>query len=1056
MVDELATAASVISLHPCCHDAVNADRFVPGGPGAVPHARHRGHCLGAVLIALSASASAQQPQPLLAPAEYAIDQWTTEHGLPQNSVNAIVQSPDGYLWVGTFGGLARFDGSRFSLVERRDSTGRHIDRVLSLALAGDGSLWIGTEAGLLHRRDGGYARYTTADGLPDDEIRALHVDDAGVVWIGTTTGGLGWLAHGAFGQLTEVAGVELGYVSSIVEDAAHTLWISTGAGRLLRIPERNPDDAVWTAPVEGPAEMQLQARDGAYWLGLPDGTTRVQDGAARRFSVPGGSVMVEGDASGYWIGTPDDGLFHLRLEADTALVQRYALPDARLSFRVRAAIVDREGNVWVGTDADGLLRARRNLFTTYTREHGLSHNVATAVFEDRSGTMWVGTNCGGVNAIDAERRTITTYNPRSRRDPNGDPCIFALAQDSGGQVWQGSYGGGVSRLPRRAGTPRRLMAGLPDTVVRALFTARDGTLWFGTRSGGLATVVDGRVDTTFTTADGLAHDGVNTIHQARDGALWIGTIGGLSRFADGRLTSWTAADGLSSAHVRAIHEDADGTLWIGTYGGGLNRFRAGVFTPITRQDGLGDDVVSAILVDDADNFWMSGNRGIFRVARDELNGFADGRLGRVHSVLYGRTDGLRNPETNGGIQPAAWKDGRGHLWFPTVEGVAVVDPARATATAPPPGVALEEVVVNGVVQSPGAEIVAGPARPNLEFRYNALSLSAPEHVSFQYRLENFDTDWVEAGTRRVAYYPQLPAGTYRFTVRAADREGAWGEAGTALRLRVVPPLWGTWWFRIVAALTLLGLAAGALHKRAVRSRQDRAAREEFARRLIESQEHERRRLAGELHDGLGQELLIVRNRALLALHADGDVHPRVREQLHQIRDLVTGSLGSIRALAHNLTPHQLDHLGITTALETMVDAVAETASIEMDARIEPIDGLLPVDSGINLYRIVQEALNNIVHHAGARAASVHVRRENAAVRITITDDGCGFQLQRDRRGQPTGGFGLSGMAQRTRIIGGRIDVRSSPGSGTAIELHVPITDPAATHAAAAPATDGGG
>jgi len=1026
---------------------VTVDLGVPSGTAGFVRAPWRGLLLCVAVIAHAASATAQQPRPLRAPAEHAIDQWTTEHGLPQNSVTAIVQSPDGYLWVGTFGGLARFDGSRFTLIERHDSTGRHIDRVLSLALDADGSLWIGTESGLLHRREADYRRYTTADGLPDDEIRSLHVDDAGVVWIGTTDGGLAWLADGAFGQLTQVDGVRLGYVTSIIEDAERALWISTGAGDLLRIPQRNPDDAEWVTLVAGAAEMLKQARDGAYWLGLPDGTMRVHGSIASRFGVPGGSVMVE-DEGGYWIGTPNDGVFRLRMDGDTASAQRYALPDRRQSFRVRAAIVDRDGNVWIGTDADGLLRATRNLFTTYTREDGLSHSVATAVFEDRSGTMWVGTNCGGVNAIDPARRTVTTYNPRSPRDPDGDPCIFALAQDSSGQVWQGSYGGGVTRLPRIAGTPRRLLAGLPDTVVHALFTAADGSLWFGTRSGGLATIVDGLVSATYTTADGLADNGVNTINQTGDGALWIGTRGGLSRLAYGRFTSWTATDGLSSAHVRAIHEDADGTLWIGTYGGGLNRFRDGVFTPITRQDGLGDDVVSAILVDAVDNLWMSGNRGIFRVARSQLNDFADGRLGRVHSVLYGRTDGLRNPETNGGIQPAAWKDHSGRLWFPTVDGVAVVDPARAVANGPPPSVAVEEVVVNGVTRSPDAEIVAGPARPNLEFRYNALSLSAPQHISFQYRLEGFDGEWVDAGTRSIAYYPQLPAGNYRFRVRAADREGAWGEASAALALRVVPPLWEAAWFRALVALALLTTATGLLYRRALRSRHERAAREAFARRLIESQEHERRRLAGELHDGLGQELLIVRNRALLALHADGEVHPRVREQLNHIRDLVTSSLGSIRALAHNLTPHQLEHLGITTALETMIESVAETSSVALEASIEQIDGLLPVESGINLYRIVQEALNNVVRHSGATTASVHVQRLNAAVRIAITDDGCGFRLERDRRGEPTGGFGLSGMAQRARIIGGRIDVHTSPGAGTTIELHVPITDNAAHMAAA--------
>jgi signal transduction histidine kinase/ligand-binding sensor domain-containing protein len=991
----------------------------------------------ALMLASSATLGAQASRPLSAPPEFAIDQWTTEHGLPQNSVNAIIQAPDGYLWIGTFGGLARFDGTRFRLMERTDSAGRHVDRVLSLAMGMDSALWIGTESGLLRFKDGDYQVYTSADGLPEEEIRDLHIDGSGKVWIGMGAGGLAWSADGTLRNVREAAGAPVGDVISIVGDADGTVWVNTGDG-VLAIPNGDAAAAYWhDSPAEGSAELLLHDRVGDYWFSLPRGTARVSGGAVRVFDVRGGSIMVQEPGGGYWVGTVNDGVSFFHASDGAAGAHRYPLPDGRLGFRVQSALVDGDGSVWLGTDADGLLRARRNLFTTYTSEHGLSHDVATAVFEDASGTVWVGTNCGGVNAIDPERRTVRVFNPRSPGDPDGDPCVFALAEGPGATMWQGSYGRGVTGLPWTGDAPRERITGLRDSVVLALFTARDGTIWVGTRTGGLAAVEDGTVRTTYTTADGLAHNSVRTIYQSRDGALWIGTIEGLSRFSDGRFTTFTAVDGLAAEHVRAIHEDRDGTLWIGTYGGGLNRFRDGEFRPITRLDGLGDDVVSAILEDDADNFWMSGNRGIYRVSRHQLNAFADGRLERVHSVLYGRADGLRNPETNGGFQPAGWKDSRGILWFPTVEGVASVDPARMQADGRAPSVAVEEVIVDGVSRLPTAAVVVGPGRPNLQFRYAGLSLSAPEHVQFSYRLEGFDNAWVEAGTRRVAYYPRLPAGAYVFAVRAANRDGVWGDAAAELRLRVVSRYWSTWWFRLGTAIGLLGLGAGLLRRREAIAREDRAAKDEFSRRLIESQEHERRRLAGELHDGLGQELLIVRNRALLALRVDG-VEVRVREQLSHITELVTGSLRSIRELAHHLTPHQLEHLGISSALETMIDAVAQTSGIDFDATIEEIDGLLPVESEINLYRIVQEGLNNVVRHSGAGTAGVHVWRDGPAVRVTILDRGRGFQLHRDSRGQPTAGFGLSGMAERARILNGSFEVRSAPGEGVRIEVAVPV------------------
>lgn len=1007
----------------------------------------RWFCCAAITVASAPPLGAQEPRTLVAPPEFAIDQWTTEHGLPQNSVNAVVQGPDGYLWVGTFGGLARFDGNRFTLMERTDGDGRHVDRVLRLAMGEDGALWIGTENGLLRRKDGAYQVFTTREGLPDDEIRSLHVDDAGVVWIGTTTGGLTWLTEGKFRTVRDVQGTPLGQVVSILAGGNGTIWANTSADRVVELPEGDVGKRRWRLPAaERRAHVLLHDRAGADWLGTATGASRVASGAVHPYTVPGSS-MVEDEGGGYWVGTINDGLYYFRIQGDaargdSAVVHRYPLPDGRLAFRVRSTYRDADGSVWVGTNANGLLRARRNLFTTYTGEHGLSHDVATAIFGDGTGTVWVGTNCGGVNAIDPARRTVRVFNPRSSGDPDGDPCVFALAADTSGTILQGSYGRGVSTLWRPGGGPRQSVSGLADSVVLALLTARDGTLWVGTRTGGLI-ALDGRtVRATYTTADGLAHNSIRTIQETRDGALWIGTLEGLSRFHEGRFTSYTAADGLSSAHVRAIHEDVDGGLWIGTYGGGLNRFEGGVFTAITRRDGLADDVVSSILEDDAGRFWMSGNRGIYRTARSQLVAFAEGRLDRVHSVLYGRADGLRNPETNGGFQPAAWKDPGGHLWFPTLDGVAVVDPSRAETTGHAPSVALEEVIVDGVSRPPEAALVVGPGRPNLEFRYAGLSLSAPEHVSFRYRLEGFDADWVEAGVRRVAYYPHLPAGTYRFVVRAANRDGLWSETGAAMQLRVVPAFWSLWWVRLGAAATLLALLVGVLRRRESGARRAGEAKDEFSRRLIESQEHERMRLAGELHDGLGQDLLIVRNRALLALRADG-VEARVRVQLGHISDVVTSSLESIRELAHNLTPHQLGHLGLSSALEAMAEAVAETSGIDLDIRIEKIDGLLPVESQINLYRIVQEALNNMVRHSGAPSAALHVRADRGRVRVTIADRGRGFH-QRDGAQPGAAGFGLSGMAERARILEGSLEVRTTPGHGTRIELSVPVMVEAGT------------
>jgi signal transduction histidine kinase/ligand-binding sensor domain-containing protein len=894
---------------------------------------------------------------------------------------------------------------------------------------------------LLRYYQNSYDRYTTANGLPDNHIPVLHVDRAGAVWIGTERGGITRWAAGQFQRFPEIDGVPLDHVVSIKEDASGTLWVNAG-DRFVTIAGEPPGTAQSPpAAVPGALHMALQDRAGAHWFSRPDGIARAYRGTMRVYGrgagVPARPTMIEDPGGGYWLGTNNDGLFFFQPQGDRPAVRHYPLPDGRREYRVRAAYAGLEGDVWFGTNANGLIRAKRNLFTVYTTAHGLSHDVATAIYADQRGTVWAATNCFGVNAIDQGRGTVRLFKPRRPGDPAGDPCVFAMTEAPAGTMWFGTWGGGLTRITGAREQRLKYSAGLRDSVVLALFTDRGGTVWVGTNTGGLAALHDGRVRAAYTTDDGLAHNSVRTIYQTRDGALWIGALEGLSRFADGRFTTWRAADGLSTPHVRAIYEDAGRSLWIGTYGGGLNRFRDGVFTAVTREDGLADDVVSSILEDDQGYFWMSGNQGISRVARSELTGFAEGRLPRVHAVLYGPTDGLLNAETNGGFQPAAWKDARGHLWFPTVEGVAVVDPGRVTAIERTPSVTLEEVVVDGVARPPAEALVVGPGRPNLEFRYTGLSLATPQHVTFRYRLEGFDDDWVLAGTRRIAYYPRLEPGQYRFVVTAANRDGAWDQAGTSLRLRVATPFWNMAWFRLAAVAGLLGIVVGVMRRREMAARRARAAQEEFSRRLLESQEHERKRIAGELHDGLGQELLVIKNRALLALGSDG-LRPPAREQLRHITDVVTQSLENVRGLAHNLTPYQLDHLGLSAALRAMIEAVADTTEISLAASVDDVDDLLPVEGQINLYRIAQEGLSNVVRHSAATTARIEIRRAGDSIDVTIADDGRGFPVRQDGNGSPAGGFGLSGIAERARILRGKVEVVSAPGQGTRIVLSLPI------------------
>jgi signal transduction histidine kinase len=659
---------------------------------------------------------------------------------------------------------------------------------------------------------------------------------------------------------------------------------------------------------------------------------------------------------------------------------------------------------------------------------GVTNVSAVPIVEDRDGAMWIGGTCSGLlRQRGSERQLLTSVGGR----PLG--CIWSLLADADGVLWIGMYSGGLSRLEHgRLQTFTRANSGLQHDVVLALFRDRQGVLWVGTQ-GGLQKFTDG-VFTSYRTTDGLVNDDVRFITEDRQGALWIGTINGLSRYFRGRFTNYTTANGLANNAVRAIHEDSDGTLWIGTYGGGLMRFKDGRFVPITRADGLFDDVVSRILEDDRGFLWMSGNRGIFRASRESLNAFADGRAPAVASMSYGVTDGMTTQETNGGAQPAGWRARDGRLWFPTINGVAIIDP-RVPGEERPPPIAIERVAVDDHELDRTAPIVLPSGRRRLEIAYTALSLTAPEKARFRYRLEGYDADPIEAGDRRVAYYTNLPPGNYVFRATGSNHDGVWNTAGATLAVTVTAPFWMAWWFRISAALSLAALAFLVHRGRIAALNRRQQLHEAFTRQLIDSQEAERARVARELHDTIGQSLVLIKNQAQLGLtRPPGDRGDAITE----ISAMAGQAINEVKEIAYDLRPYQLDRLGLTRALEALAARVAASTTLQAQSRVDNIDGALTKEAEITLYRIVQESLNNVVKHAQASAVDITISRRDRQVTAMIHDNGAGFAV--DAATQAPRGMGLSGMAERAAMLGAQLDIASAPGRGTTITLTIPACE----------------
>ena len=993
------------------------------GIGGIKAGRLALAILALPVVCVSRVAESQQTRKLIPPPEFTVDQWTTVNGLPQNSVNAIAQTPDGYIWVGTFGGLARFDAQRFNTVERVDSTGRHVDRITCLAVAPDSALWIGTEDGLLRYYHGQFRQFTTADGLPHKSVSALHFERTGTLWVGTSYGGAARYDGTRFTTIQELNGVPFSLVHSFVEDRGGTVWVNTRRAFLPAVapvrPFRLPPE------VSGPSFdlFLLEDREGGRWFRLEGrtglGMGRVRSGGRLEiFRVGfGPETMLEQDQSGaFWLGGLFDGLVEFRPDAPD--------PMRKLSsYGIHTLLRARDGTVWAGTSRDGLLRVKRNLFTTYRESNGLPNEAVTAVMETRDGSLWTGSNCGGVSVLDRHRTTLHTHLSARLGTPGADPCIASLAQDSSGVVWVGMWGGGLKRIENNHVELGNGQLVLGDGRMMALFTSRDGTLWVGTDAEGVAQIRGRRVVRVYNTADGLASNSIRYITQTADGAIWVGTLGGLSRLGrGGRFTSYTARAGLSSEHVRSIHEDGDGTLWIGTYGGGLNRLRDGHFVSITQADGLADNIVSSIIDDGRGNFWMSGNLGIYRVAKDQLNQFANGKLRRVHSVLYGVGDGLVNPETNGGFQPSAWKDHTGRLWFATIHGLASVNPAEAIDTTGPPAVSIDEITVDGEGYPLGQALRIGPGRPNVEFHYSAVNLSSPDNMTFRYRLDGLDQEWVEAGTRRVAYYSRLPAGRYRFSVTAANREGVWNPTGAVTEIAVLAPLYLRSWF--ITSLVMLGaLAIWLAYEAKVRTR-------------IAAIRDERTRLAREIHDSLLQGFIGIALE-LDAASARLALPPEKQPLLDRVLLLIDRTLTQARQAVWDIRP--------TSAEATLVDVIGDCeaacerilggTSTEYHVLSEGRARRISVARRTECMRIVEEALTNVRKHADAKRVDVVWRFGWRRLRVSVRDDGRGFDHDRD--GNRSGHWGLLGMRERASRVGARLVIEGRPGDGALVIVDVP-------------------
>ena len=992
-----------------------------------------------LLIAICASAemeTAALQQPAASPlskakheggasSQYHFDVWTTDNGLPQNSVNSMLQTRDGFLWLTTFDGLVRYDGVHFTIFNAGNTTGLKSSRFSQLFEDRAGNLWIMTEDfGLVRYRDGLFTTITREDGLPNE--RVLHVrDDLDGTLMMETDEGLVWWKDGEFILQDPFPGRPFRDFGYPVRPGI--VWHLDKSGM-----HRTENGRVTThAPVSGLTPNDIKSlyedRNGELWMGVTDGILmRFKEGRftsyTRKDGLAGDRInCILGDRQGnLWIGSGGSGLFRFKDNRFTS----YTKAEGLTGNDIQTIFEDREGILWIGVTA-GLNRLRDNIITSYSAEDGLSANNTYPICQDRDGAIWIGTWPGLTKYRDG------VFTRLGEQYTSSNELVTALMTDREGGLWVGSLGGGAKRFHN--GKDRAYLAtdGLPSNVVRAIFQDRQGAIWFGTPAG-LGRVKNGAFS-VYTTRDGLPANGINVIFEDSRGSLWIGTQAGLCRYSDGTFHSYPQEESISRYMVRAIHEDSEGVLWIGTYDRGLTRLKDGKFTNFTIKEGLFNNGVFQILEDARGNFWISCNLGIYRVSKRELTDYAEGKVKSISSVPYGKRDGMLNSECNGGVQPAGIKSLDGKLWFPTQGGVAVLDPEAVQVSEQPPPLMIEEVLLNNKPVAFRDAVEIPPGIENFEIHYTGLSFIMSDRIRFKYKLDGLDTDWVDADTRRVAYYSHVSPGNYTFRVIAANRDGVWNMEGATVAIRIVPPFWKTWWFFALALAAFASLSVLGFKLRIARLEKARQAQQAFSQQLISSQESERQRIAAELHDGLGQHLLVIKNSALLGL---GTLQQpdRAREQLADISETASQAIDEVREISYNLRPYQLDDLGLTKAIEFIIAKVAASSDIKFSSVLDPIDDLFSPDAEINIYRIVQESLNNIVKHSGASQATIVIDRNSHSVDVTIQDNGRGFNTEGVTGSEGGRGFGLKGISERARMLGAKYVIQSAAGEGTAINL----------------------
>ena len=961
---------------------------------------------------------------------YQVKTWQSDSGLPQNTVTAMDQTADGYLWVGTLGGLARFDGGEFKTFRATDTPALGSGRIRWIGRGHDGTtLWITTQEGdLIHYTAG---EFTALKLPPGKETRT-------------------------------------GFIRA-EEDGAGVLWLSTWDGEIARW-----DGKDYKVVAGGDGDQRLVLRDGAGGPPLAFGKSGVlrADGEGMRAIAPEGLVNPYG---GFLCASPANGFWfvnqgHIQHWRDGKMIANAGRP-LRTGLKIRHSLEDRSGRVWLATSGSGVLRkdAQGGELFLGSRD-GLGCDDAEVIFEDRGGVIWIGTDGGGLSRLNPP--LVTTFGvaqslPAGRvtglcpgeedtlwaaigrghcqfrgiapriTAGTGDSLttVTALLRDGKGRMYAGSS---TTGLWIQGTTGFERPAGFPEAAVpvRCLFEDREGRLWVGRSRTQHLMTLDGDKFNAIGLPPAVGIADVCSITQDKDGAIWAGTDGqGLLRWWQGAWQRFTRADGLRSEVIWSLHAEEDGSLWVGTFGGGLSRVKDGKLISCTTRDGLESDTITRIEDDGRGYFWCGSQQGIFRVRKSDLNEFADGQRKQVHCMRYGLADGMPSLECSGGFQPAGCQSSDGRIWFPTLKGVAMVNPSAVRPDPLPPPVELDGMTVDGEFHADKDTLpVFTTGHRRYRFHYAGVDFTAPEALRFRTWLDGVDTGWVDAQRERVADYSQLAPGHYTFRVQARSRDGVWSDPGAAMVFEVRPRWHENPALRVLALLVLLG-GAGAIIWAVARAKLRRKLAVIEQQRMLEI---ERQRIAANIHDDLGASLTRI---ALLSdLAREGAAAGGVGEEVEQIHDTARELTRTMDEIVWAVDPEHDTLESLAGYLARIAQDLLGPAGIRCRLAIPADLPDLTLSGQVrhNLYLAVKETLHNAIRHAAASEVRLGIEVAAHDFSVVVTDNGKGLGERRAEADRASSGHGKKNLTKRMAEIGGTCGIGAAPGGGTEVRLHVPF------------------